>query len=134
MAHSRAPQRSAAKDQRPVLLYDRDCRFCRWSLAKVLAWDRHGRLRVLALQEAEADRLLAQIDPAERRDSWHLWLSDGEVRSGGRAIAPLLRLLPGGRPLSAIAQASPRLTDAAYAFVARHRSQFSGLVARWGGG
>ena len=31
--------------------------------------------------------------------SWHL-VVDGDVYSGGAAAAPLLRLLPGGRPLA----------------------------------
>ena len=28
-----------------ALLYDSDCGFCKWSLDKILLWDRHGRLR-----------------------------------------------------------------------------------------
>jgi predicted DCC family thiol-disulfide oxidoreductase YuxK len=111
-----------------ILLYDRDCRFCCWSLRRLLAWDRHGRIRPLALQESEAARLLAHIDPQQRMDSWHLVGRGGETRSAGRAIAPLLRLLPGGRPLAVLADRFPRVTDAAYAFVARHRSALSAIV------
>jgi len=32
-----------------ILIYDRDCGFCRWSLAQVLARDPERRLRPLAL-------------------------------------------------------------------------------------
>src|SRR4051794_10122096 len=84
-----------------VLLYDRERRFCRWSLRRVLAWDRRRRLRALALQEAEAARLLAAIPADRRMDSWHLVAPSGEVSSAGRAIAPLADLLPAGKPLAA---------------------------------
>lgn len=44
--------------ERAVILFDDDCGFCRWSLSKILAWDRLGRLRPVALQSPEADDLL----------------------------------------------------------------------------
>ncbi len=112
-----------------AVLYDADCGFCRWSLRKLLAWDRRARLRAVALQSPEADRLLADVPAALRMDSWHLVTPSGDVRSAGRAVAPLLELLPGGRPLGALASVSPPLTDAAYALVARNRSRLGRLVA-----
>ncbi len=110
------------------MLYDRDCSFCCWSLAKLLAWDRSHRLHAVALQDAEADRLLAAIDPSERMQSWHLIGEDGELNSAGRALAPLLDLLPGGRAPAALARAFPRLADAGYALVAGNRSLLSRIV------
>ncbi|HXP29145.1 MAG TPA: DUF393 domain-containing protein [Solirubrobacteraceae bacterium] len=110
------------------IVYDRDCGFCRWSLRKVLAWDRRGRLTPLALQDADAERLLAAIPERERFESWHLIAEDGSVYSAGDAVTPLLRLLPGGRPLAAIAAAFPRLTDRAYVLIARNRSTLGRLV------
>ena len=104
------------------MLYDRDCGFCRWSLGKLLAWDRAGMLRPVALQDPEADRLLAGMPESERMASWHLVLPDGEVRSGGAAFEPLLRLLPGGGPLAALARRMPGVTDRGYRFVAGHRT------------
>ena len=41
--------------RRAVILFDNDCGFCRWSLSKLLAWDRHGWLRPVALQSEQAD-------------------------------------------------------------------------------
>ena len=104
------------------MLYDRDCGFCRWSLSKLLAWDRRGRLRPVALQDPEADRLLAGMGEEERMGSWHLAEPGGEVRSAGAAFEPLLRELPGGRPLAAIAARAPRLTERAYRFVSGNRT------------
>ncbi|MEA2226256.1 MAG: DCC1-like thiol-disulfide oxidoreductase [Solirubrobacteraceae bacterium] len=114
--------------ERATLLYDRDCRFCCWSLRRLLAWDRHDRIRPVALQEPVAERLLAAIDAQRRMDSWHLVAPGGETWSAGRAIAPLLRLLPGGRPLAALADRFPRAADAGYALVARHRSALGRIV------
>ena len=109
---------------RAVVLYDEDCDFCRWATAKLLAWDRGGRLRAVALQHPEAERLLPGMDRERRMASWHLMTPDGRVRSAGRAVAPLLRLLPGGAPLAAIADGFPRTTDRLYDWTARHRGGF----------
>jgi predicted DCC family thiol-disulfide oxidoreductase YuxK len=110
------------------IVYDGECGFCRWSLRKVLAWDWRGRLTPLALQDADAARLLAAIPERERFESWHLIASNGHVYSAGDAVAPLLRLLPGGRPLAALASACPRLTSRAYFLIARNRSTLGRVV------
>ena len=110
-----------------ALLYDRDCGFCKWSLNRVLAWDRQRRLRPVAIQSEEGERLLAAVEPARRLESWHLVLPGGEVRSGGAAFEPLGRLLPGGSPLALFARTFPGLTDRLYRYVAGHRSRW----ARW---
>jgi predicted DCC family thiol-disulfide oxidoreductase YuxK len=109
-----------------TILYDAECGFCRRSLAWVLRWDRRRRLRPMALQDPVAEGLLAGMSEEERMDSWHLVAPDGQVRSAGAAADPLLRLLPGGRPLAVIAGAFPRLTERIYRWVADHR----GLLAR----
>jgi predicted DCC family thiol-disulfide oxidoreductase YuxK len=111
-----------------VVLYDSDCGFCRWSLAKLLALDRRSLLRPVALGTPEADALLADMGPAERAASWHLVSPDGRRRSAGAAAPPLLRLLPGGSAPAAILERAPRLTERAYWWVAEHRSWFSKLI------
>jgi predicted DCC family thiol-disulfide oxidoreductase YuxK len=109
------------REEHPVVLYDRDCGFCRWSLAKLLAWDRNRSLRPVALQDPEADRLLAGMGEEQRMGSWHLVEPGGEVRSGGAAFAPLLRRLPGGRPLASLAERAPGAVERGYRFVAGRR-------------
>ncbi len=115
---------------RAAILYDADCGFCKWSLGLFLKWDRHGRLRPVALQDPEADLLLGAMDEDTRMASWHLVMPGGAVHSAGRAVEPLMRLLPGGRPFAALARATPGLTDRAYALVARHRTPLGRLVRR----
>jgi predicted DCC family thiol-disulfide oxidoreductase YuxK len=113
---------------RHEILYDRDCGFCRWSLGVALRWDRRGRLLPVALQEPEAERLLRDMPTEERMASWHLVSPEGEVSSAGAAFVPLLRLLPGGRPLAALAARFPGAAERGYRWVADHRSGFGKLV------
>jgi len=114
-------------ERRWTVLYDADCGFCKWLLAGLLHWDRAVSLRPIALQRPEADDLLADLAPAERMASWHLISPTGARCSGGAAVAPLLRLLPGGRIPAAAFARFPRLTARGYEWVAAHRSQLS----RW---
>jgi predicted DCC family thiol-disulfide oxidoreductase YuxK len=111
--------------ERLAVLYDRDCGFCKWSLDKILAWDRNRRLRPVAIQSEEGARLLADIEPERRLDSWHL-VEQGHVRSAGAAAPRLVDALPWGRPLAALLRAFPRATERAYRWVAGHRD----LIAR----
>ena len=82
-----------------TILFDGKCGFCRRWVSRLLRWDRNGRLRPVALQDPEADELLGDMDEEQRMASWHLVEADGRVYSAGAAFPPLLRLLPGGRPL-----------------------------------
>ena len=111
-----------------VVLYDQDCGFCRWATGKLLAWDRRGRLRAVALQDPEAERLLPGMDRERRMASWHVLGPDGGVWSAGRAVAPLLRLLPAGAPLAAVAAAFPYTTGRLYEWTARHRGRLGALL------
>lgn len=111
-----------------IVLYDEDCGFCKWSLDKVLAWDRRRALRPVAIQSDEGSRLLAAVPESERLDSWHLALSSGELHSAGAAAAPLAERLPGGKPLAFAFRRFPKITERSYRFVARHRGRFARLV------
>jgi len=113
---------------RAVVLYDEDCGFCRWATGRVLAWDRRDRIRAVALQDPEAKRLLPGMDPGRRMASWHVLTAEGRVWSAGRAVAPLLRLLPAGAPLAAVAAAFPHTTDRLYEWTARHRGRLGALL------
>jgi len=110
------------------VLYDEDCGFCKWSLDKILAWDRSHRLRPVPIQSDEGQRLLAGIPEERRLDSWHLADADGTVRSAGAAAPPLLDLMPGGRPLAAAGRAFPGMTERAYRGVAGNRDRLARLL------
>ena len=111
-----------------VVLYDAECGFCKWTLSVLLRWDRAARVEPVALQRPEAADLLKQLAPAERMASWHLISPAGERSSGGNALSPLLRALPGGRLPAAVFARFPGLTARGYLWVAEHRSGLSGWV------
>lgn len=112
---------------RGLILYDADCGFCRWTLAKLLAWDRRGALRPVPIGSEEGGRLLTGMDDERRRASWHL-VRDGRTWSGGAAFPPLLELLAGGPPLARLAARLPRLSEAGYGLLARNRGTLGRLV------
>jgi predicted DCC family thiol-disulfide oxidoreductase YuxK len=111
-----------------IVLYDRDCGFCRWSLAQLLVLDRRRRLRPVALNTEEANAALADMDPAERVASWHLVAPDGRRWSAGAAASPLLRQLPGGQIPAGVLARAPRVTERSYRWVADHRSLLGRLI------
>ena len=109
--------------QPALVLYDLDCGFCRWALSAVLAWDRHRRLRPVAIQDAEGQHLLRDLDPEARLASWHLVLPDGRRSSAGPAVVDVCGLLPGGKPLSRVLAGLHPVADRIYAAVARNRGR-----------
>jgi predicted DCC family thiol-disulfide oxidoreductase YuxK len=111
-----------------TLIYDADCGFCRWSLGKVLAWDRRRALQPVPIDSAEGERLLAGMPATERKASWHLVDPGGQLRSAGAAFPPLFRLLPGGGPLASLAERLPRATERGYRLIAGHRDIWGRLI------
>jgi predicted DCC family thiol-disulfide oxidoreductase YuxK len=118
----------AARPPAVTVLFDCDCGFCRWSVAKLLAWDRAGRLRPLAIQSEEGQRLLGDLAPDERLASAHAVDAAGRRTSGGDALAPIAEVLPGGAPLAALGRRAPALARAGYRAVAGRRSLFGKLI------
>ena len=119
----------AARPPAVTVLYDHDCGFCRWTIGRLLAWDRAGRLRPLAIQSPEGQRLLADLTPEQRLASAHAVEAGGRRTSGGDALGPVAAVLPGGAPLVTLARRAPRLARAGYRAVAGPRSLFGRLVS-----
>ena len=111
-----------------TLFYDEDCGFCRWSIDKVLRWDRAGRVRTVAIQSKEGDVLLADLDAPTRLASAHVVTPDGTVHSAGHLAETLFGTLPGGKPFAAVAHAFPRTTDRLYRVLARNRLRIGGWL------
>ena len=108
--------------------YDRDCGFCRWTLAWLLRLDRRRRLRPVAIQDAEGERDLADLGAA-RLEAWHVVGDDGvppqrraRLRAGARGAARPAR----ARAARALGWSSPWFP--LYRWVADHRVELSRLV------
>ncbi|MGE5925987.1 MAG: thiol-disulfide oxidoreductase DCC family protein [Gemmatimonadota bacterium] len=111
---------------RPVLLYDGSCAFCRAWVGRIRRWDRRNRLELLPASERFSIPDLPPLSDHDVDAAMHLVLPDGQVLRGGQAVPELLRLLPGGatpRLLFRIPGVS-RLAGAGYDWVARRRHRF----------
>lgn len=115
---------------RPLILYDDDCGFCKWMVQWFLLWDRRDVLRTMPIQSPHADALLGHMTPEQRLESWHFARPGEPLASGGAAFPPLLRMLPGGKPLAAAVARIPGTTDRCYRWVARNRSTLSKPIRR----
>ncbi|MBJ7353642.1 MAG: DUF393 domain-containing protein [Thermoleophilaceae bacterium] len=113
-----------------LIFYDQDCGFCRRMLRLVYLRDakRARRLFPVALQDHAAARELSELTEDQRIESWHLKTPDGEVISGGAALAPLSDLL--GLPgfVESALRSRPALADRGYRWVAAHRVAFGRLT------
>jgi hypothetical protein len=81
----------------------------------LVKWDRRDRLEIRGSPGIEAVGL---ISPG------------GERFSGGTALAPLLRQLPGGGIPARLLARFPRFTERGYAWVSDHRSAFARVGLR----
>lgn len=108
---------------RPTLIYDGECGFCRRSVDLVRRWDREHRLVLVPFQdEAQVARLGIPL-PALAA-AMHLVRPDGRVFAGADAAPEILRLVPGGRLLAWLFRVPGVLPVArrVYGWIARQRS------------
>ncbi len=111
-----------------IVLYDRDCGWCRWSVAKVLALDRRGHVLPEPIQGELGGLLLEGMPEAERLASAHAVTPDGRVFSGGNAAAPIAAVLPAGTAPASLLRTFGAATRAGYAVIAGNRSTLGRLV------
>ena len=120
---------------RPTLVYDGNCGFCRTWINRLRRWDRRGALDYVPSRERHAVPGMPDLDDDALDRAMHLVLPGGGVFAGGRAVPPLLGLLPGGRwlrPFLRIPGVQP-LVDAGYRWIAsrRHRLGCGSAGCRW---
>jgi predicted DCC family thiol-disulfide oxidoreductase YuxK len=78
---------------RPTLIYDGACGFCRRSVDLVRRWDREQRITLIPFQDQARVAAFAIPLPALAA-AMHLLLPDGRVLAGADAVPEILRLLP----------------------------------------
>jgi predicted DCC family thiol-disulfide oxidoreductase YuxK len=83
----------------------------------------------VALQSQRGRELTADLGELQRMASWHLVIGPKRV-SGGRAAAPLLRMLRGGSPVAVLLERFPQATERAYRFLAGQRHALGRLITR----
>ena len=107
------------------MLYDEGCGFCTRVALRVA---RPPRVDIAPIGSPLGSLLLRDLTPVERYATMHVVDATGRRRSGGAALAPLARTIPGGAALAAAFDAFPGLADAAYDLVARNRGLASKLL------
>lgn len=132
MAASRATVPNPPAD-RPLLVYDGECPFCVWWLAR---WRRRigGRIDYEPLQRAAARFPTLPRERFER--AVQLVDTDGRVYEGAEAVFRALALVPGGGLYRRAYERLPggrAVAESAYGFIAGHRPTLYRLtVWLWG--
>jgi lipase maturation factor 1 len=119
---------SQAHRATPLVIYDARCGFCRiWiEYWKALTGD-----RVVYAPSQEVGGQYPQIPPRNFGESVQLVLPEGEVLSGARAVFTTLTYAPGRAWMLRAYENVPGIapaTEAAYRFIARHRTLFYHLT------
>ena len=110
---------------------DGTCSFCRWSKAKVQAYDSASRLRFLDYNDPVV-ALQAPFPRVELGGEMHVRTPDGAWLKGFEAWLALMRVLPKLAWLGWFASMPPMrwMGPYVYAFIARHRYSLPGAPAR----
>lgn len=112
-----------------TLVFDGECGFCTRSVTMLNRLDRHGRIRRLPLQSAQARRVTG-LDQARLRESVRWVTPAGECWSGAHAVNAALAAAIGTRlPLLVYRLPGMRaLQEAAYRWVSANRHRLPGTV------
>lgn len=82
--------------ERPLVIYDGSCSFCRRWVGRLQRWDRHDRLDYLPLQDPAASAAAA-TPRTTLEQAVHVVLPSGHVTAGAGAVRAISPYLPGGR-------------------------------------
>lgn len=112
-----------------MLLYDGECRLCRFAARCVVRLDRRQKLAFLPLQDKAATPLLDAVPASERFDTWRLARKDGSLSGFGAGAPELLQAMGVTRPLGRLLGTIPdAMLDRAYGLIARNRGTLGRLV------
>lgn len=116
---------------RPVVVYDASCDFCRRWVGHLKRWDRRDRLDFLPLQDPGAV-VLTERPRADLERAAHVVFPGGVVLAGAVAFRELCCFLPGGwlpRAVLHLPGALP-LAERTYRWIARRWGPVGGRPRR----
>ena len=122
-----SPKSNAHGLPKPLLVYDGECDFCRYCIAR---WRHVTAKRICYAPYQEVAAQFPQIPLSAFRTSVQLILPEGTVLSGAAAVFHTF----GNRGILWCYNNVPGFagtTEAVYRFVARHRTFFSALTRRF---
>ncbi len=109
------------------LLWDGECDFCAWSVARVRRRDPKGQFRIVPFQSAPPE-LMQKVNPDNLLRGVHVVTNEGQVLRAGRAVLFLMEQV-GNRPLARLLRLPPLvwLVELGYWLIARNRHR----ISRW---
>jgi predicted DCC family thiol-disulfide oxidoreductase YuxK len=113
-----------------TVIFDGDCGICQASRRAAERRDAHHRLRFVAYQGADLDRIAPGLTREEARRALVVVHPDGRRWHGARAFVAVLRRLPGvWGMMGAVGTLPPVywLAEPFYRVIARHRA----AISRW---
>ena len=122
---------AASRPDRPTLLYDDGCRFCRAMAEALYRMARTEELAFLPWSSHIAEAWFGDLEPQLRDLSMHLKLPGGALVSGNAVLGATLAHVRGLKWIAWIARdvrAAGSLLAWAYGLVARHREFLSKFV------
>lgn len=103
-----------------LLIYDGQCRFCRWGVVWIARLAKPGTVDFCPFGNPVAESSLAHIPQDRRYESMHV-VADGRIHSGTAAARMVLRRLPFGRWATGLG------LHRAYPLIARYRGTLGRL-------
>ncbi len=109
------------------LLWDGECDFCAWSVARIRQRDQRGMFRIVPFQIAPPE-VLQRVNPNNLLRGVHVITNEGRVYRAGRAVLFIMEQL-GNRFLARLLMRAPFvwLVELGYWIVARNRKR----ISRW---
>lgn len=104
-----------------LVIYDGECRFCRWGIEWVQRLDVRNSLEFCPFGERTAEAALQQVDPESRYDTMHA-LVNGRLYSGTDSARIVLEQLPFGSLSATLG------LHTLYPLLVRHRAALGRLV------
>lgn len=118
------------KNDKPILIYDDDCGFCRLWVAR---WSPLTKDAVVYRPSQEVGEKYPQISPEQFEDSVYFIDPDGSFYSGAEAVFKTLSYAPNGKWFLRVYEKVPGfapVSEWVYRKVAENRSFFSTLTRR----
>ena len=114
--------------ERPVIIYDGDCGFCRRQIERIARWSQPGTFEYLPWQAPEAAERFPQLTNASLESGLRIITADGRTYVAGDALHQVARRMPGVRWIAWLYELPGlgQLARFGYRLVAKNRHRFSG--------
>lgn len=113
----------SAGGERPVVVYDGDCPFCRGQIERLRRLDRATRFECVPRQQPGLEARFPALADGDFRTGMRIVLPGGRIRVGADAVYEIARRLPGWRCVAWVYRVPGlrAIFRGVYAWIARNR-------------